>query len=807
MRSNLKLFFRRFYRNKVFGILNIAGLAVGVAISLVIFLIIKEEISIDRFHKNRDRIYRVVSTETFRNGVLEYDGDVPLPLPDFFRKEFPQPEKIAAVYRSWAYKFVIPGKQEKKFNGSQTYFAEPSFFDIFDFPWLSGNPHTALNEPYTAVISRTTANNWFGNWQDAVGKTVQLNNHENYKITGVMEDAPVNTDLNFPIVLSYATFRLQNQKQIDNPLAWDNFSGDSQCFFMLKEGQKIGSMEAMLPGFVARHFTPLFANSDTRDSCFFQPFKEMHFDPRMYRFGDTGWSSNQLIAIGMIGAFILIMACINFINLATAQSLNRGKEVGVRKVLGSNPRQLFLNFIIETGMLVTFAILLGCTIAYISLPALSQILGKPITANILNSGPTCLFLIILGLVLTWVAGFYPGMVLSRFEPIAAIKSKINAGTIGGISLRRALIVLQFVIAQMMIIGTIIVARQMDFFRDRPMGFDRKAIAMINIPYTDKNNFDKAYFKSGILKLPGVLSATLCSEPPSVNSSGTSYFTYMDHPHPENFETAFRFGDSDYLSTFHIRLLLGRYPYPSDTAKEVVLNETMVKKLGLKPEDVIGKYIRWGNITSPKLPIVGVVADFNTGSLKEKTLPLLMLSASNSYYSLAVKLNPASIKNTMSQIKQVYTSQYPDFFMNASFLDNTVRDFYNTESIASKLFKIFAGLAIFISCLGLYGLISFMTIQKTKEVGIRKVLGASVANVVYIFSKEFTQLILIAFVLSAPLGYYFMNKWVSSFSYHISIDWTVFALAILLSIIIAWVTVGYKAVKAANANPVNSLRSE
>ena len=482
MNSLFKLFVRCLVRNKAYSVLNIAGLSVGIGISLLIFLMIRYELSVDGFHRNRDRIYRVVSTETYRNGLVDYAGNAPIPLGDVLRQEFPQPEKVAPVWRMDERQFILADDRNKFFKTGDIYFAGPELFDIFDFPWIAGDPHTGLQEPNTMALTRSMADAWFGHWQNAMGRTVLMGEHlDPYKVTGVLEDMPGNTDFTMKVVLSYATFRIMEHDQMTDPRAWDNFSDNTQCFFLLGKGQQISSMDAMLPAFVARHYTPLFANSDTRDSSYFQPFKEMHFNTRFGRFGRDGWSYKQLWAIGLIGMFILAMACINFINLSTAQSLNRGKEVGVRKVLGSNPRQLFMGFLAETGLLVVLALVLGVALAWLSLPALIQILQKPLPVHSLFSGATALFLLACGILVTFVAGAYPGLVLSRFEPIAAIKSKLNVRSVGGLSLRRGLIVLQFVVAQLLIIGTLVVVRQMDFFRTLPMGFDRKAIALVRLP--------------------------------------------------------------------------------------------------------------------------------------------------------------------------------------------------------------------------------------------------------------------------------------------------------------------------------------
>jgi hypothetical protein len=400
------------------------------------------------------------------------------------------------------------------------------------------------------------------------------------------------------------------------------------------------------------------------------------------------------------------------------------------------------------------------------------------------------------------------MVLARFDPVAAFKSKINTRTVGGVSLRRSLIVLQFAIAQLLIIGTLVIVRQMDFFRNRPMGFERKAITLIDLPPVDGHVRKNAWFKSQVLQMPGVISASLCNAPPSTSWTSSTNFIFENDPHPENFELVRRFADSSYLSVFHLGMAAGRGLSPSDTTGEALFNETAVGLLGIRsPQAIIGKTFTFGGIDAPRIKIVGVLRDFNSNSLREKIKPLSIMSFPAFYGQLAVRIEPNKIKPTMARLQTLFTQTYPDQFFVAPFFDDTVVDFYNAEAIESTLFKTFAVLAIFISCLGLYGLVSFMVVQKTKEVGIRKVLGASIPGILYLFSKEFTLLIGLAFLIAAPIGYYLMHGWLLGYYYHMDIGWGVFAFAIVSSLVIALTTVGAKAVRAAMANPVRSLRTE
>ena len=808
--NHSRILIRQLWRKRTYSLLNITGLAMGIAASLLIFLLVRHELSIDKFHTKRDRIYRVVCTETFSNGVMEYDGCAPVQLPDALKREFPQPERVTATFKVGAEQFTIPGEgAEKKFRAEDICFAEPSLFEIFDFPWVAGKPELALKEPYTMAVTRSVAAAWFGRWQDAMDKTVLEGDRRTpFRITGILEDLPANTDMPLKIVLSYATFRIIQGKKMADAANWDNFNTSSQCFFMLGQNQHIQSMNAMLPGFVGRHFAPLFAASHVKDSCFFQPLREMHFDTRMDRYGKEGWSYRELWSLGLIGIFLLAVACINFINLSTAQSLSRAKEVGVRKVLGSSRPQLLGRFMAETGLLVAVALLLGYVLAGLALPWLAQLLGKTISLHALGYSSTILFLLATGLTVILLAGVYPGVVLSRFDPVTAFKSKASTKTSGGQSLRRALVVLQFVIAQLLIIGTLVVAHQAHFFRNRPTGFDRKAIALVPLPRNPESRGKYAWFKSQVTQLRGVQSASLCDVAPSTGGWWSTYLSLGNNPHNVDFEIEHRYADSGYLRTFHIGLVAGRYPYPSDTVGETMLNETAAIRLGFRhPGEMIGKTISLEGRPNKKIRVVGIVRDFNNRPLRDQIVPLALFSAAENFKTLAVKLEPSEMEGTLDRLQAAFTKAFPDQLFNASFFDDTVSNFYRAEAVAARLFVLFAALAIFISCLGLYGLVSFMVVQKTKEVGIRKVLGASVKSIVYLFSREFTVLIGVAFLVAVPIGYYFMQGWLSGYYYHITISWGVFAAAIVLSVAVAWLTVGYKAIKAANANPVKSLRTE
>ena len=816
--NSFRILFRRLWRKKAFSFLNIAGLAVGIAVSLLIFLIIRYETGYESYNSKKDRIYRVVTEEVQRsNGeTAGYKGGAPLPMADALRQELPGAEKVAAVWNVGGAQLHIPGKtlsDEKIYKENDgLYFTEPSVYDIFDYEWLEGNAKE-LTEPNTAVLTESLATTFFGNWKNAIGKTIQMWSFRiPLRIVGVFKDLPANTDMQILMGASYETFR----KMAEDPFRkttkgdWQANPWSSNCFLLLQKEQDVQRVAGQLPSFVRKYYQEDPVQDKKRAVLHLQPLTSMHLDGQRYHtYKGDALTIKELWSLGLIGLFLLVVACINFINLATAQSVNRAREIGVRKVLGGNRPQLLRQFLAETSLITFFSILLGCGLAELAVPALSGLMKKPLSLNLLQDPFILLFLLAAGIVVTFLAGFYPGMVMSRFNPVAAIKSKISTRTIGGISLRRGLVVLQFVIAQLLVIGTIVVIRQMRFFRSQPMGFEKQSTVVLDLPSDSLDRLQYNYLKSQMLALPGVEAASYCMDAPASWGVNSSPLYFESNPIMADFGIARQFADTDYLKTFRIELIAGRLPYASstDTLREVLINETGMAKLGFRdPHAILGKMIGFDK-NGPRFPIVGVMHDYNGKSLREAVLPLVMGAEWRAYNYLSLRLDPAKMKTTLAQVQQVFTHTYPYYMYDLNFMDQRVEQFYQSEATTSRLFTVFAFLAIFISCLGLYGLVSFMAVQKTKEVGIRKVLGASVGGIVYLFSREFTLLIGIAFVIAAPLGYYFMQGWLSGFYYHIHIGWEVFALAIVLSLVIAWLTVGYKAVKAGLANPVKSLRSE
>lgn len=808
--SFFKMAFRTFWKNRTFSVINITGLAVGISASLLLFLIIQNELSYDRYHAKSDRIYRVVSTQLNKNNgeVNSRHGSVPSPLPDAMRLDFPQFEKVGALFGLGGAQIYIPAKgleEEKRFKeNTGLCWADASIFEIFDFKWLAGNA-SSLTEPNVVVLDENLATKFFDNPLTAVGKTIQLWSFRiPLKVAGVFKNVPDNSDLPIRMAGSYATLKKLAPGMFDNPDSWGYISGNNQCFVLAPKIYKPGALQSQLSSFAKKYYKedPAF-----RWQFAFQPLKTMHLDKDYEVFKGGALSRKELWSLGLIGAFLLIVACINFINLATAQSVNRAREIGVRKVLGGNRSQLMRQFLQETALVTFFSLLLSCVIAITCLPLLNKLMQKDLSFDLWHNPMILIFLLLIGVIVTLLAGIYPALVLSGFNPMQAFRNKLNAKATRGISLRRGLVVFQFLIAQLLIIGTLVVVKQMQYFRSRPMGFEKDGIVLVNLPSDSTLKVKYPLLKSRMEELPGVVSTSLCMEAPSAYWAWTTDFVFHNDATKKDFFITGQFADTGYFKTFGISLLAGRLPFHSDTTREIVVNETLVRKLGVgSAAEIIGKsiaYVGWNR----KVPIVGVFKDYNNKSLREAVAPMAITTEYNAYEWLAIRMDRKNMNGTMENVRKLFTGIYPTYMFDSFFFDERIEQFYVNEAITAQLFKIFSILAIFISCLGLYGLVSFMAVQKTKEVGIRKVLGASAQNIVYLFSKEFTILVGIAFLIAAPAGYYFMNEWLSGFYYHTSIGWAVFAMAIIGSVLIAWLTVGYKAIKAALANPVKSLRTE
>lgn len=795
IKNYFKIAWRTLLRYKAYTGINIFGLTLSITAAMLIFTLVSCQFSFEGFNHNKDRIYRIV-TDLKDDASLTHLPCVPQPLGKAFRNDFTFAEQTARVV---TYKNVLVSLPEdrdvKKFQEDQGIaFAEPSFFSIFDFPLAQGDPATALKNPNSALVTENIAKKYFGS-TDAVGKTLLVNNTITFTITGILKDLPPNTERRQEIYLSYDNLKNWNRRFASDS-SWSNLYSGSQCFILLRKGVSPAAVEKAFPAFTEKYYN---AEDAKTNSFHLQPLTDIHTSTQY----DGRIDPKYLYALLIIGIFLLATACMNFINMATAQALNRSKEVGVRKVLGSLRTQLFWQFIAETAIITVLAGAIAWFTAISLLPALNELTTSHMSLSLLTTGRMIGFSIALLVFVVFAAGSYPGIILARFQPVLALKSKLSQAHIGGFPLRRLLITSQFAISQLLILAMIIIAWQMHYSMSLDMGFDKDAIVTLPLPTTDLTKMHT--LRDRLAAVPGVENISLCYQPPASRHNQNTDITYDNRPKTEHWEINVKSADHRYLKTFGLHLIAGRNLYPADTIREFLVNETFVRKLGLhSPLDVLGKPITVNDATAP---IVGVVRDFHDYSLKNDIDALCIDADAHRYEACAVRIDPHKLHQTLTNIRSIWNQEYPEYVYTCTFLDDRIAEFYLMDNILLKLVEIFAGIAILISCLGLYGLVSFMALRKTREIGIRKVLGAGIGQICWLFGREFSRLILIAFAIAAPLGWAATHVYLQEYRYAIHPGPGLFITGLLCSFLIAVIAVGYRSLKAATANPITSLRSE
>lgn len=801
----LKIGYRNLIKHPSFSFINIGGLAIGIAAAVLLFTVVKYELGYDTFQPDYNRIYHVVTEDKFPDGNIIYNPGVPFPALEALQNEFPQ-VTFGSLFSSFGSQITVLGN-DKSFNPNHkkfieptgVFFSEPEFFKVFHFEWLAGTP-AVLAEPNQTVLSQEMAEKYFGDWKNAMGKFLQLDNVVTVKVAGILKNQTKHSDFPLSVVTSFKTAKANPSTYYYSNI-WNSITSNFQVFLLMPQNKTPEWFDRQLKAFTKKYYPK---RKEGERVHFLQPLSELHFDKRFPIFGDHITSKTTIYTLSLIGIFIILMACINFINLSTALAAIRGKEIGVRKVLGSNRLQLFFQIIGETAFIVGLAVVISMILAIIFLPYIKEIAIIQDDITLFNF-QTILFLAVLTLAVILLAGIYPATVLSGFKPVEALKNKINATTVGGISLRRGLVVLQFAISQILIIATLIAISQMNFVRNADIGFNQEAILLMSSNSDSIIHSRQAAFKQKLTSLSGVKSVSYTTDAPSSENGWFSNFAF-NHKPDEDFQVSLKYADEDYFKTFGIDFLAGREYSKSDTMNELVINQTLLNQLNINdPNQAVGKQIRIGG--NEWKTIVGVVKDFKTSSLREPIKPTILLQYKNLYGITAIKLHTKNLIKTQAEIESVWNNYFPEYAFTAAYMDDNINQFYLQENNLTFLYKIFAGLAIFISCLGLYGLVSFMAVQRLKEIGIRKVLGASIKNILFLFSKEFTILILCAALIAIPTAYFFMNQWLQNFTFRIQLQPITFIAAVVISVLVAWIAVGYKSVIAAVSNPVKSLRSE
>ncbi|HEY0742127.1 MAG TPA: ABC transporter permease [Chryseosolibacter sp.] len=793
--------FRNFVRNQSYTLINILGLSIGITCCIVIFLIVRHELSYDNFHSKADSIYRIVHDQESGSGI-DYSGVTPYPVAGAFRNDFPE---VALVTQYHEEDDLLVKFGTEKFQVEDVLFADSLFFQVFDFKVLEGNPQVELGQKGKAFLTESTAKNFFKGKKEG---TFRIENLEDVEIAGIIADPPANSEIQYSMVISFPTV---GEGIVGFDINHWGLNSAGYCYVVLPSSISESDVESRFDRFVKKYYDE---EDEQRQTYWLQPLNEIHFDSR---YNSDSANTSSLIMLSLLGVFILFIACINFINLATALAVKKSKEIGIRKTLGARRSQLTTYFLGETFILTIFSVLISLCIVEWMLPWLNNFLERNLGDSLFTDPTLLLFLLVLTIIVTILSGAYPAVILSGYNPVSVLKNKMTAssGSAGGV--RKVLVAFQFIIAQALIVGTLVVADQMSYFRNAPLGFAKDAIINVPIPINDPQRIEALRTRLSSNSNISNISFSI-GGPVSENGFGTNY-SLVERNDKQEYDVTLKLVDRHYLETYDLELVAGRWMSeseekqaspPTDWAARsyvFVINESACKRLGFaNPEEILDKRLRIG-VNNIEAPVIGVVKDFHTASFHESIEPVVLLNFPHFYYDAGFKISSVNMSETISLIEQTWNDLYPEYFFEYAFMDEYIETLYLQEERTFTLFKVFAGMSIFIACLGLYGLISFMANQMLKEVGIRKVLGASVGSIVILFSREFVKLIILAFIIAAPVSYYFMNEWLNGFAYNIDIHWSVFAISIIATCVIALATVSYRAIKAAVTNPVETLRTE
>ncbi len=794
---------RNLRRNWSFTVINVTGLTLGLACCLLIFFTVRHELNFDAYHKNADRLYRIVN-HTKANGEKGYNPGMPLPALEALRNDFPEiKNQISCTYaiKESLISTVEKGTKKKYIDPFYAVaFVGPEYFNLFDYTWLKGSAATSLKNPGSVVITEKQAIKYFGD-ADPMGKTIRVNNHMDFIVTGLVADPPVTTSFPFTTMLSFSS--LKEYGAFTNWDDWVSSYGGGQMYLMLPKAISEAQFEKQLLAFGKKYREPKEASEI---DFVLQPVKDIHFTTQMSNYAGRSISKGMIWTMLLVGIFILVTACVNFVNLATAQALRRSKEVGVRKVLGSTRGQLLRQYFSETGVITFLSVVLALILAQAVLPYISDLLNIKSEGIWFVADPVVMaFLLALTILTTFLAGTYPAMIVSGYQPILALKGKMRSTGNGQNNLRRGLIVLQFTISQIVLIGTIVAYSQMKYFRTMDLGFEKDEI--VNIPIPDNTHGQVEALQAKLAGEADIKSISFSAFSPMSQSNWQTGFKFENDTEFLDFTIVMRPADTAYVHTYGLELVAGRLYLPADTIREYVVNEAFVYKLGFKdPKEILGKRMAIGG-SDYRLPIVGVVKNFNTYSLHREIIPCVLTTLKNNYGLVSVKLSQKSDTEQLARIEKAWTSTFPDHLFRYTFFDEKLSSFYEKEEKLFSLFRILAGLAIFIGCLGLYGVVAFMAESRTKEMGVRKAIGASALNIFGLFSVDFVRLVIIALFIASPVAWYGMTEWLKDFNYKVDISWWIFAVTGLAVVLIALVTISFESIKAALMNPVRALRSE
>lgn len=802
----LKIAVRNLLKYKFISFINLFGLTTGIACCLLILTYIIHELSYDKYHDHADRTYRV--TRSFRNpetGVISLNlGTLAPPFAPLLANDFKEIEKITRL---------LPGGstalryEEKMFNEEDVYWADERFFDFFKVKVVKGNPARALNDPYSVMVTEEIAKKYFGN-EEPLNKMIRMDNQFNFKVTGVYKAFPANSHVHPRILISFNTLKdtaIYGEENLRTN--WGNNS--FLTYIRLPENYDVRNLEKQFPAFLDRHMNEggKFKTSQWT-ALALQKLTDIHLHSQLDYEAEENGDIKRVYIFSAIALFILLIASINYMNLSTARSALRAREIGVRKVVGAQRKEIIAQFLSESVLVSWLAMLLAFTITWAALPWLNQLSGQQLSMKILLRSDVIIPMLAVPFVVGILSGIYPALFMSSFRPVLVLKGLFKVGG-NTISFRKILVTTQFAISIILIISTITVFKQMRYMQQKELGFDKNHI--VNLPYSSALNDRFNAFRTELLSNTYIKNAGRSSRIPTgrlLDANGAR-IKRSDTLEPANADIKFVSADQDFIPTYGVKIVSGRgfsRDFSTDTGA-FLINEAAVKVLGFKSNDeVLGKDFGYGSRTGK---IIGVFNDFHFESMHQKIVPLVLLvpRSENRYGNISIKISGSNIPSALSHIEKTWAKFLPETPYQYNFLDENFERLYQSEERQKAIFTVFACIAIFIACLGLFGLSAFAISQRIKEIGIRKVLGADVSTIVALLSKDFLKLVLLAAIIAFPIAWYAMDSWLQDFAYRINIPWWIFVVAGIIAAIIAFVTISFQAIKAAVANPVKSLRSE
>ncbi|OFY28362.1 MAG: hypothetical protein A2X09_12055 [Bacteroidetes bacterium GWF2_43_11] len=805
---------RSIMRNKLFTVINVVGLSIGIGVAVMIFLYVEYERGFDRFHQKADRIYRIVQESVNAEGV-EQDGSIPFPIGHALRTDYPG--MVLTRYFNDAVQDVVVG--ERVFQLENILYVDSVFFNIFDYQWYKGNPESCLRQPSSTVLTRSTAIKLFGE-ADPIGKIIKFGKGKSVTVTGILEDPPKQSSNPFSVVIPIG-FLDRDYMGFD----YDKFSttlSGFECCVLLKENESPMETDSRLAQVHTKYREEGGAPNNRR--YYLMPLTQTHFEPEFSSISNMYSTSRMTLRVYvLIGILILGVGIVNFVNLATAQAMRRSREVGIRKAVGALKGNIFRQFILETSVITLMAVVGGLILAEIFLPYLSTFLGINSTLSVYSSRLAIVFIPLLTVVVVILTGFYPAMILSGFNPIKALKGKNYGRHKGQFTLSSCLVVFQFVISIILIISTVVIARQMNYIGNRDLGFAKESRMMVGLPSGAESKLDA--LRNDLMESTAVISVSFGIGGPASGRNMTTNFQMHGQKHEEELRMNLKPCDTNYLKTTGLKLIAGEWfrvkprKAPNDSVDnrpnhkritrdddfKVVVNKKTTENMGCKdPTEAIGKKIL---ISGNDATVVGVIEDFNLYSLHDPMMATAFFYAPNRFAVAIIHYADNQESKVLTLAESNWKRYFPDTYFSAQTYKDELSDYYESDARTLGLVKFFSVIAILIGCMGLFGLVSFMVMQRTKEIGIRKVLGASVSTITNLLLRTFIIWIGIANLIAWPLAWYAMNRWLQNFAYHIEFEFWIFGVAAIASLLVGALTVAWHAVRAAMTDPVEAIRYE